>query len=735
MAKKKKNPKVSVIVPVYNVEQYLRECMESIRNQTLEEIEIVCVDDGSTDRSAEMLDEYAAVDARIKVYHKANGGYGHAVNYGIARSDGEYIGIVEPDDYIEPDMFETLYTAAKKKDLDVVKSNLKRFYGEKDSRTFEYAPLSQEDKSVYGRVILPCEEPSILNLTMNIVTGIYRNRFLKEKRIRLNETPGASFQDNGFWIQTMTLAGNIYFVDEYFYAARRDNPNSSVKNTEKALCVIEEFRYIDRFFEQHPEHRESFIYQYVFVKLIGYLGIYNRSSTQQKILFLFEAGQELKKHMEAGEIDRTLYNNAQWRKLNQIIADPVQFFMDDVQGTGRTSQTRLLETCEKITETQNKLSRLTSAYARLSADSQERVFENGKSPSDVKISVIVPAFNVEPYVRQCLDSILGQSIKEIEVICVDDGSSDNTFSVLLEYVEKDSRVRAITQRNSGSGTARNKALDLANGEFVVFMDADDWYPDNKILEKMYNTAVEKQVKVCGGSVAQYLEDGKTLIPPFDYHVFKEEGYVDYADYQMQYGYTRYIYELKLLRENKICFPDYLRFQDPVFFVKAMSAAKRFYTIPDVTYCYRKGHKQVKWTTKQCADLLHALRDVAVVAGENEYSRLYDDVVSRVSNEFFDKYVNYLLHNEPMVGQAFCELLNVLSEEKRRSVMSKLLYHISVTYVIPLRRADMRQSIDEISAQAAQARFEVDSIRASWTYRIGRFITYLPRKIRCLANGE
>ena len=101
-------PKVSVIVPVYNVEPYLRECMDSIVRQTLKEIEIICINDGSTDGSLEILKEYADRDDRIILVDKENGGYGLAMNIGLDRASGEYIGIVEPDDYVALTIYEDL---------------------------------------------------------------------------------------------------------------------------------------------------------------------------------------------------------------------------------------------------------------------------------------------------------------------------------------------------------------------------------------------------------------------------------------------------------------------------------------------------------------------------------------------------------------------------------------------------------------------------------------------------
>ena len=114
-------PKVSIVMPTYKVEKYFRQCLESVINQTLTDIEIIPVDDGSPDNCGKIMDEYAAKDSRIKPIHQENGGYGKAVNAGIEAATGEYIGIVETDDWIEPDMYEKLYNQAVKLDADVCK--------------------------------------------------------------------------------------------------------------------------------------------------------------------------------------------------------------------------------------------------------------------------------------------------------------------------------------------------------------------------------------------------------------------------------------------------------------------------------------------------------------------------------------------------------------------------------------------------------------------------------------
>ena len=116
-------PKVSVVVPVYNVEKYLRECLDSLLAQKLKDIEIIVVNDGSTDSSADIAAEYAARDSRVRLISKENEGYGKTMNRGFSEARGEYVGIVESDDFADPRMFKDMYKFAKKHDLDLVKAN------------------------------------------------------------------------------------------------------------------------------------------------------------------------------------------------------------------------------------------------------------------------------------------------------------------------------------------------------------------------------------------------------------------------------------------------------------------------------------------------------------------------------------------------------------------------------------------------------------------------------------
>ena len=122
------------------------------------------------------------------------------------------------------------------------------------------------------------------------------------------------------------------------------------------------------------------------------------------------------------------------------------------------------------------------------------------------VSVIVPVYNMSKYLRQCLDSVLSQTLKEIEIICVDDGSTDDSLEILSEIAVKDSRVRVLQQENKGSGAARNYGISEARGEYIAFMDSDDWYPSDDVLEVLYGLAKKFGVNIVGGSLTWW-DDG------------------------------------------------------------------------------------------------------------------------------------------------------------------------------------------------------------------------------------
>ena len=255
----------------------------------------------------------------------------------------------------------------------------------------------------------------------------------------------------------------------------------------------------------------------------------------------------------------------------------------------------------------------------------------------IKISVIIPIYNMERYLSYCLKSVLYQTLLDIEIICVDDASEDSSPNIINKYKQKDPRIISISlKHNSGAGIARNIGIKIAKGEYVAFLDPDDFYPKNNVLEKLYSKARKYKVKICGGSLIEF--NGNNSKKNFQGYskgfIFYKNKKMLYKKYQFEYGYVRFIYDRKFLIENKIYFPGYRRFQDPPFFVKAMSIAQKFYAISDATYCYRTGHKEIKWDQANILDFSKGVLDLLEMTYQYSLAKLRKNIVDQLNDVYF-----------------------------------------------------------------------------------------------------
>lgn len=236
-------PKLTVLVPIYNVEPFLAKCLSSLVDQTLTELEIFCINDGSTDNSLSVIKEFARNDKRIILINKDNSGYGDSMNLGLKRAHGEYIGILEPDDWIAPDAFEKMYLAAKKYQADVVKTNFYRTSTDAKGITIDV----KTHEIALEETIEPKQRRKVFQFMPAIWSAIYRREFIEENQIRFLPTPGASYQDLSFSFKVWALAKTVVLLPEAFVHYRVDNENSSVNNPGKVNCVCDEYAEIETF--------------------------------------------------------------------------------------------------------------------------------------------------------------------------------------------------------------------------------------------------------------------------------------------------------------------------------------------------------------------------------------------------------------------------------------------------------------------------------------------------------
>lgn len=232
-------PEVSVIVPCYNAASTLRQCLTSIVNQTHRGLEVICLNDGSTDGSLAIMREYAAHDPRVKVIDKENEGYGATCNRGIDESRGAYVAIVEPDDWVEPGMYGDMlaFAAGFPEPADIIKTPYWRIW-------MPDSPQQRKLNCTYRRRVRPPAQPFVIGAAPHLLchhpsiwSALYRKEFLDGHGIRFMPIPGAGWADNPFLIETLCQAQSIIYLDTPYYCYRVETPEQFAASTRANILL------------------------------------------------------------------------------------------------------------------------------------------------------------------------------------------------------------------------------------------------------------------------------------------------------------------------------------------------------------------------------------------------------------------------------------------------------------------------------------------------------------------
>lgn len=503
-------PKVSVIIPVYNVEEYLRECLDSVVNQTLKEIEIICVDDGSTDKSLEILKEYAKKDNRITVITQKNLHAGVARNAGLAVARGEYVHFLDSDDFFELNMFEEMYNKAKKDKSDIVvcenavydslSQKVTRFV-RIDDRFAEVSPFSPETfKDILFNFTNPNPWTKLFSRDLFVKYDLYF-----EKYTRCNDITCVC--------SALAVAGKISTIQKPF-AIYRSNQKNNV--TAKRADNIDCFLY---------------------------------------------AADKLEKNLKR----LNLYNSFKDAFINRI--------KSSFKWECSVCSNEQLENVKKM------------AQKFLSTELYNVLYVP-------KFSVIIPVYNTEEYLSQCLESVINQSLKDIEIICINDGSSDNSLKIMQQYADADKRIIILNQKNCGLATSRNNALKIVRGEYCDFLDADDFLvPD--ALEKLYNYAVKHDLDMLAFSGYNFYNNSDELLENlyWNFRWLPENWnkeiftYKDCSDFMhlMAVSSCLTVYKTSFILKNNIRFPDGLVYEDNIFWTVAFTSGARYGILREKLY--------------------------------------------------------------------------------------------------------------------------------------------------------
>lgn len=323
-------PQISVLVPVCNVEAYLEQCLDSLISQTFNDMEIICVDDGSTDHSGQILDRYAASDFRIRVIHKENTGYGNSMNVALDYAAGEYIAILESDDYAESDMLQKLYDAAVGRDVEVVKANYYNYFGDKDIYTDRTADYPKQ------MVVNKHSQPAIFNLADTIWSCLYRRSFLMEHEIRFHETPGASYQDISFALQVWLYAEKAYLIEDAVLHYRRNNPGASMNNPAKLFCVFDEYEWIEEKFRDVWQNDSVLDYYFTAAKYRDYFNHYRRVGVQYQYALLQRLKESFDSDRTKNRVQQAAFLPRVWQMLCDMNEDINLFFQKTAKGVTDT---------------------------------------------------------------------------------------------------------------------------------------------------------------------------------------------------------------------------------------------------------------------------------------------------------------------------------------------------------------------------------------------------------------
>lgn len=314
------------------------------------------------------------------------------------------------------------------------------------------------------------------------------------------------------------------------------------------------------------------------------------------------------------------------------------------------------------------------------------------------VSVIVPVYNCEKYLAQCLDSVINQTLKDIEIICVNDASTDNSFKILADYVKRDCRIKLINfENNKGVSAARNSALDIANGEYIYFLDSDDWI-ENDYLDVMVKTINKTNSQIVMNRNMFSFANGELL--PYNFqkgqYNISDNSYIDIEKdtHNVFFGVCSKLYASNLIKEYNIKFPEGYVYEDNYFHYITFAYAEKIYFFNGSPYYYRETENSITSTHKSDSDkIINVLsliydyykehkfldRNIKIYYTMPLYS-INDEKTYTAFKKYFTKAGNYILNNDIYtdIDKYFCK--NILSTENYNEYISKFPKNVAISYI-------------------------------------------------------
>lgn len=571
--------KISVVIPVYNAEVYLQQCLDSLRVQTLKEFEVICVDDGSTDASYDILKEYSAKDSRFAVIHQDNTGAGAARNNGFAHAKGEYVVFLDCDDFFAENFLEKTWKEGVKKKADIILFCARTY----DNKTGKFGPEHDYLRTEFlpqKEVFCGDDIPSRIFVATSPAPWlrVLRSDFIREKKIEYENIPNSN--DYLFTQLAMAEAERICAVQEDFVFYRVNNADSlQGKRTKDNLCFAQA---VEALYDElnarglYEKYRTSFIH--------SALGCFNDKIRRTNST---EARDEIFQHMLSNAFQRM-----------DLLGHDVQYYGGNWLCNQANNQFELLDWYSRH-HNQAEVKKTKEIIPR-------------KSKLRPLVSVVIPMYNVALFLQEALDSICNQTLQNIEIICVNDGSTDETLDMVIEYAQKEPRMAVYSHQNSGPSVTRNAGLAQAKGKYVYFFDGDDVLDKNALSE--LSTLMERNnldmALFDADVLAEDAEAGKCFVYKRSMHyngVYTGPEMFTALKKMGEYYCCPVMYMLRteFVRNNYLCFHRAILHEDQPFTLQAMMKAKRVGHIQKPFY-KRRVHADSIMTRKVSFANVHGL---------------------------------------------------------------------------------------------------------------------------------
>ena len=557
-------------------------------------------------------------DNRIIIIDKNNSGYGDSMNQGLNIVNGEYIGIVESDDFVDIDMYENLYKITKKGDIDIVRSNFYLYWeNKKEIINFKFM------KNLYNKIFNPLELQNIFLYQPSIWAGIYKKDLLIKNNIKFLNTPGASYQDTSFFYKTLFKSKNIFCYKKAFYYYRQTNINSSVNNNtlNKAILVHKELNEIEKYIKRDIKlynKNEKYFNTKKIMTLLWNLNRVDKKKQYNKILY-----KEIYDILKNDNYIHDYFNDFEIKFLNHLIN----------YGEENTSN----------------------------------LFIFSPNETNPKISVIIPIYNCEKFIKECLSSLIEQTFKNFEIICINDGSTDNTLKILKEFKELDNRIYVFNQNNTGPGIARNVGMNKSKGEYLIFLDSDDIFKKT-MLEELYIKIKENDsdVVVCNSQNFEIKKRRKKFYEKnylINDEIIKQKTFSsldikkDFFNLFIWWPWDK-IFKRKYIENLGIKFQNLKSTEDLFFIASAVIVAKKISYLDKILINHRIGIKNSVSNSREKSwdNFYYALKELKKFIKEKDlYKRFKQDFINYVAS-----FSIWQLEN--INGKSFCYLYKKLKSE-------------------------------------------------------------------------